>query len=69
MWLANDVAKRNCDVSWIWSGGDVAGGGGVCGGRFCDGHSCAGLGGGVGDCCGVDVEMVGRVKLCCLVCQ
>ena len=69
MWLAIGVARRNCDVWWIWSGGDVAGGGGVCGGRFGDGRSYAGPGGGGGDCCEVDVEMAGLVKQCCLVCR
>ena len=33
MWMASGVSRRNCDVWWSWSGGDVCAGGDVGGDR------------------------------------
>ena len=69
MWMASGGAKRNCDVWWFWSGGDVGAGGGVCGGRVGGGLSYAGPCDGGGDCCVVGEKMVELVKRCCRVCR
>ena len=67
MWMASGVARRNCDVWWSWSGGDVCADGDVDGDRFGGGRSCGGSCDGGGDCCGGGGGMVGQVKLCWLV--
>ena len=67
MWMASGVSRRNCDVWWSWSGGDVCAGGDVGGDRVCGGRSCGGSCDSGGDCCEVDKRMVGLEKLCWLV--